>query len=71
VVQEFPVEPYAELFPQGADVGLRGVGPTCAPAFEQAALALTSAVTNPAGITPQEVVEITCEVPDDTYLLLD
>jgi SHS2 domain-containing protein len=68
---ETTVKPYAELFPHGADVGVRGVGPTCASAFEQAALALTSAVTNPAGIAAQEAVEITCEAPDDTYLLLD
>jgi SHS2 domain-containing protein len=68
---ETRVEPYAELFPHGADVGVRGVGPTCASAFEQAALALTSSVTNPTGIAAQEAVEVTCEAPDNTYLLLD
>jgi len=41
------VVPHAELFPHGADIGVRGVGPTRASAFEQAALALTSAITNP------------------------
>jgi hypothetical protein len=41
------IEPHAELFPYGADVGVRGIGPTRACAFEQAALALTSAVTDP------------------------
>jgi SHS2 domain-containing protein len=66
-----PVAPYAELFPHGADVGVRGVGPTCASAFEQAALALSSAVTDPAGITAHQAVEVTCEAPDLTYLLLD
>jgi tRNA nucleotidyltransferase (CCA-adding enzyme) len=65
------VEPHAELFPHGADVGVRGVGPTCASAFEQAALALTMAVTDPAGIAPQAAVEVVCEVPDAAILLHD
>jgi tRNA nucleotidyltransferase (CCA-adding enzyme) len=65
------VEPHAELFPHSADVGVRGIGPTQASAFEQAALALTSAVTDPSGVAPDHMVEITCEAPDDAYLLLD
>ena len=65
------VEPHPELFPHGADIGVRGVGPTRASAFEQAALALTSAVTDPTGIAPRRTVEITCEAPDDAFLLLD
>lgn len=65
------VEPRAELFPHGADVGVRGVGPTRDAAFEQAALALTSAVTDPTRIASQEAIEVTCEAPEDTYLLLD
>jgi SHS2 domain-containing protein len=68
---ETRVEPYAELFPHGADVGVRGVGPTCASAFEQAAFALTSAVTNPGNVAEKEAVEVTCEAPDNSYLLLD
>jgi tRNA nucleotidyltransferase (CCA-adding enzyme) len=67
----FPVEPLAELFPHGADVGVRGVGPTCASAFEQAALALTMAVTDPAGIAPKAAVEVVCEAPDAALLLHD
>ena len=65
------VEPRAVLFPHGADVGIRGVGPTCEAAFEQAALALTSVVTDPTRIASKEAVEVTCEAPDDAYLLLD
>ena len=65
------VEPRAELFPHGADVGIRGVGPTCDTAFEQAALALTSVVTDPTRIASEEAVEVTCEAPDHAYLLLD
>jgi len=35
-----------EHFPHDADVGIRGFGPTAAAAFEQAACALTAAVTS-------------------------
>jgi SHS2 domain-containing protein len=63
-----PAAPCAELFPHGADVGGRGTGPTCACAFERAAHALSSAVTDPAGIAAREV---TCEAPALAYLLLD
>jgi SHS2 domain-containing protein len=65
------VEPHAELFPHGADVGVRGIGPSLASAFEQAALALTSAVTDPAGVAPRGRIAVTCEAPDDAYLLID
>lgn len=43
------VEPRAELLPHDADIGVRGIIQSRASAFEQAALALTSAVTDPAG----------------------
>jgi tRNA nucleotidyltransferase (CCA-adding enzyme) len=65
------IEPHAELFPHGADVGVRGIGPTRAAAFEQAALALTMAVTDPQGVASREAVEIACQAPDDAFLLLD
>jgi SHS2 domain-containing protein len=65
------IEPHAELFPHGADIGVRGIGPSRASAFEQAALALTSAVTDPTDIAARERIEVTCEAPDDAYLLLD
>jgi SHS2 domain-containing protein len=71
VVQPSAVEPHAELFPHGADVGVRGIGPTRASAFEQAALALTMAVTDLAHIAPRMSVEVNCEAPDDRFLLLD
>jgi SHS2 domain-containing protein len=70
-IQRSPIELRAELFPHGADVGVRGIGPTRDAAFEQAALALTSAVTDPTGIASREVIDVTCEAPEDTYLLLD
>ncbi len=52
-------------------MGVRGIGPTRDAAFEQAALALTIAVTDPARIASQEAIEVTCEAPEDAYLLLD
>ena len=39
-----------ELFPRQADVGVRGFGATEAEAFEQAALAMTAVVTDPARV---------------------
>ncbi len=65
------VAPQAELFPHGADIGVRGIGPTRDAAFEQAALALAMAVTDPAGVAPLVAVELSCEAPDDRFLLVD
>ena len=60
-----------EHYAHGADIGVRGVGPTQAAAFEQAALALTAVVADPASVAPREVVPVTCEAPDDELLLAD
>lgn len=58
-----------EHFEHGADIGVRGYGPTKAAAFEQAALALTGVVTDPHGVQPGTAVEIRCEAADDELLL--
>ena len=58
-------------FPHQADMGVRGVGPTLAAAFEQAALAMTAVVTDPASVAPAMAVDIDCEAPDDELLLVD
>jgi tRNA nucleotidyltransferase (CCA-adding enzyme) len=60
-----------EHFPHQADMGVRGIGPTLAAAFEQAALAMTAVVTDPARVAPEQSVEIRCEAPDDELLLVD
>lgn len=60
-----------EHFAHGADIGVRGIGPTKEAAFVQAALALTGVVTNPSAIRPNVAVHITCEAPDDDMLLVD
>jgi SHS2 domain-containing protein len=60
-----------EHFPHGADVGIRGFGSTKEESFEQAALALTAVVTDPATVEPREAVAIQCEAPDDELLLAE
>jgi len=60
-----------EHFAHEADMGVRGIGSTCADAFEQAALALSGIVTNLAAIRPEQKVEITCAAPDAELLLAD
>jgi tRNA nucleotidyltransferase (CCA-adding enzyme) len=59
-----------EHFEHGADVGVRGVAPTLAGAFEQAALALTAVVADPATVHASDSIEIACEAPDDELLLV-
>jgi tRNA nucleotidyltransferase (CCA-adding enzyme) len=58
-------------FPHQADMGVRGIGPTLAAAFEQAALAMTAVVTDPASVMASEAVDIRCEAPDEELLLVD
>lgn len=59
-----------EHFPHDADIGVRGFGATPAEAFEQAALALTAAVTQ-AEVRPLSAVKVTCEAPDLDLLFVD
>lgn len=58
-----------EHFEHGADIGVRGFGATVAQAFEQAALALTAVITDPAGVEPREAVDIACDAADRELLL--
>jgi tRNA nucleotidyltransferase (CCA-adding enzyme) len=60
-----------EHFPHQADMGVRGLGPSREAAFEQAALAMTAVVADPATVMPNEAVDIQCEAPDDELLLVD
>jgi tRNA nucleotidyltransferase (CCA-adding enzyme) len=59
-----------EHFPHGADIGIRGVGPTLESALEQAALALTAVVVDPNRVDARERVEISCRAtsPDETLI---
>jgi beta-phosphoglucomutase family hydrolase len=60
-----------EHFPHDADIGVRGYGPTMAVAFEQAALAMTAVVTDPAHIALRQSVDMACEAPSAELLLVD
>ncbi|HEY5776194.1 MAG TPA: archease, partial [Xanthomonadales bacterium] len=63
--------PSWEHFPHVADVGVRGFGPTPDSAFEQAAKALTAAVTDPESVEPGTSISITCDAPNPELLLVD
>jgi len=60
-----------EHFAHGADIGVRGRGATPAQAFEQAALALTAVVTDPARVKAVDAVSIRCRAPDLEMLLYE
>jgi len=60
-----------ERYEHEADVGVRGYGATPAEAFEQAALALTSAVCDPGEVRPLERRTVSCEAPDLELLLAE
>ena len=60
-----------ELFPHGADMGVRGMGPSQEAAFEQAALALTAVLTDPRAVESRTAVDVVCEAPDPEILLTD
>jgi tRNA nucleotidyltransferase (CCA-adding enzyme) len=60
-----------EHFAHQADMGVRGIGPTLAVAFEQAALAMTAIVTDPAWVAADKAMDIRCEAPDNELLLAD
>ena len=62
--------PHWEHLEHGASLGVRGLGPTKAAAFEQAALALMAVVADPRAVEPSATLEISCRADDDEALLL-
>ncbi|HZS06511.1 MAG TPA: archease [Blastocatellia bacterium] len=60
---------YWENYPHDADIGVRGIGATKEEAFEQAAMALTAAITDPQNVAHLEEVEVNCHAPDDEIML--
>ena len=58
-------------FQHMADIGVHGFGATLAEAFEQAALAMTAVITDPATVRQESVVEVACTEPDHELLLVD
>jgi len=61
---------YWQHYSHPADMGIRGIGPTKAEAFAQAALALTAVITDLKTVEPKEMVEITCQEQDDELLFV-
>lgn len=60
-----------EHFDHMADMGVRGVGPTLEAAFEEAALALTATITDPALVRAEILFEVDCRSDDEELLLVD
>ena len=60
-----------ELFPHGADTGIRGWGADVAQAFAQGATALTAIVTEPLHVNDSSAIEIACAGPDLVTLFVD
>jgi len=60
-----------EHYEHGADIGVRGVGASKTEAFEQAALALTAVIADPAAVQQRKRVALACEAPDDELLLAE
>lgn len=60
-----------EHFAHEADMGVRGLGSSKAAAFEQAALALTAVISDPKTVRAQQVIDVTCEAPNDELLFVD
>ena len=63
--------PRWEHFEHQADIGVRGLGPSSAEAFAQAALAMSAIITDLGLIEAKQPVEISCEEPDLELLLVD
>jgi protein archease len=63
--------PRWEHFEHDADVGVRGCGHTRAEAFEQAAVAMTAAITDPELVRPLARVELGLTDDDEELLLID
>lgn len=64
-------QPRWEHFEHRADIGVRGLGPTKAIAFQQAAMALIAVITDPASVQQNEALTIQCDAPDDEILLVE
>lgn len=63
--------PRWEHFSHEADVGVRGIGVTLAQAYEQAALAMTAAITDIVSVEPKIMLQINCDAPGAELLLVD
>lgn len=64
------ITPHWAHFEHGADIGIRGVGATLEQAFEQAAIAMTAVITDPASVSPSTELSVNCQAPDAELLFL-
>lgn len=60
-----------EIYEHEAHMGVRGFGESKVQAFEQAALAVTAVVADPAAVAPRDQVSLNCEAPDDELLFAE
>lgn len=60
-----------EHFAHMADMGVRGVGPSREAAFEEAALALCAAMTDPELVRRDILFEVDCNAQENEFLLVD
>ena len=60
-----------EHFPHGADLGIRGIGPTPESAFAQAGLAMTAAIADLERVEPAEQLTVECGAPSLQELFFD
>ncbi|HSM87597.1 MAG TPA: archease [Candidatus Limnocylindrales bacterium] len=60
-----------EHFEHMADMGVRGVGPSRESAFEEAALAMCAAITDPELVRPDKMFEVDCSARENELLLVD
>jgi len=65
------IKPHWEHFEHEADIGIRGIAPTLEQAFEQAAIAMTAVITDPARVLDLKTINIKCMAPDTELLLVN
>jgi tRNA nucleotidyltransferase (CCA-adding enzyme) len=68
---QFVWTPGWEHFQHSADTGVRGCGRSLAEAFEQAAIAMTAVILDPAAVVCDESLEIEVRAPDREILLTE
>jgi SHS2 domain-containing protein len=64
-------EAHWEHFEHGADIGVRGIAPSVAEAFAQAAYAMSAVICDPTKIAARDCVKVACSAPDYEFLLVD
>lgn len=71
VAHDEPVQGRWEHVHHEADIGIRGIGPDLASAFEQAALAMTAVICEPSSVRPVAQITVACDAPDEEFLLIN